>query len=190
MTQKGFAPILIVLLIAVVGIGGYLIYTNYSNDRSNQTKSSPTPVVTTQTPQSTPSTTPADETANWKTYTNTKLKLEFKYPTSWIIKDLQKPSEEIDEKIESKGSEGDIDIVAWNEAYGGGCDTKDHIDFKIFGETQDICHNINNGIEFWNGMTKKLPTGYLMSIDSQANSPYQKNRDVVLKILSTFKSTQ
>lgn len=32
--QKGFAPILIVLLIAL-GIGGYLIYTNYSN---NQTK--------------------------------------------------------------------------------------------------------------------------------------------------------
>lgn len=31
----------------------------------------------------TPQTTPSDETANWKTYTNKQLKYEFKYPTDW-----------------------------------------------------------------------------------------------------------
>ncbi len=44
--QKGFAPILIVLLIAVLAIGGYFVYTNYSN---NEIKTSQN-VQTTQTP--------------------------------------------------------------------------------------------------------------------------------------------
>lgn len=45
--QKGLSPILIVLLLAILGIGGYLFYTNYSNNRrglfsdENRTKSAP-----------------------------------------------------------------------------------------------------------------------------------------------------
>lgn len=43
--QKGFAPILIVILVAVLGIGGYFVYTN----AKNQTKPAQQ-VQTTQTP--------------------------------------------------------------------------------------------------------------------------------------------
>lgn len=69
--QKGVAPILIVLLIAVLGIGGYFVYQNYS------TKTTPTP-----TPYSTPqpSSSSTDETANWKTYENSKYGFSIKYP--------------------------------------------------------------------------------------------------------------
>lgn len=62
--QKGFTPILIVLLIAAA-IGGYLIYSGKFN--LNQT---------TQVTQ--PS--PADETVNWKTYTSPQAGYSFKYP--------------------------------------------------------------------------------------------------------------
>lgn len=73
MKQKGLAPILVALLIAVA-IGGYLVYTNYSN---NRVKPTPSPKPTTQ-PSSAP-----DLTANWKTYTNAKFGYYLKYPTDW-----------------------------------------------------------------------------------------------------------
>lgn len=68
MEQKGLAPILVVLIIAL-GIGGYLIYSGKIN--LNQKYS---PQQTTQTP------TASDQTANWKTYTNSSLGFSFSYP--------------------------------------------------------------------------------------------------------------
>ena len=76
--QKGFAPILIVLLVAVLAVGGYFVYTNYSN---NQT-AAPTG-QTTQTPPPTPDETvytEASESANWKIYQGKSY--TFKYPAN------------------------------------------------------------------------------------------------------------
>ena len=78
MTQKGLAPILIVLLIAL-GIGGYLIYTNYSNNFTKPAK------YVQITPTPTESTSIA-ETANWKTYTNNEYKFSLKYPPEYAVK--------------------------------------------------------------------------------------------------------
>ena len=79
MSQKGLAPILIVLIIAAL-VGGYLIY-------QNQPKPTPPSQPTTQ-PSPTPTTKPvpngAAETANWKTYKNSNLGLEFKYPPNSV----------------------------------------------------------------------------------------------------------
>ncbi len=87
MKQKGFAPILIVVLIAAA-VGGYFWF----NDSNNQTKPAQN-VQTTKTPA--PATKPestssaaspapngAGETANWKTYTNTKFGYQIKYPSN------------------------------------------------------------------------------------------------------------
>lgn len=71
--QKGIAPILIVIIISVA-VGGYLIYSNYSNNRTKTT------TVPQQSIQPSPS---ADETTNWKTYTNKYL--TFEYPASWNL---------------------------------------------------------------------------------------------------------
>ena len=68
MNQKGLAPILIVLILAVALIGGYLIY-------QNQPKSISSPQPTTQ---SSPT---SDETVNWETYTDEFY--QFNYPTHW-----------------------------------------------------------------------------------------------------------
>lgn len=77
-TQKSspiFAIALTVLLIAILGIAGYFLYTKYlvgtgSNEAAN-TAVTPMPVAVTPTP---------DPTANWKTYTNPQYGFSFKYP--------------------------------------------------------------------------------------------------------------
>lgn len=76
--QKGFAPIFIlvgILILAIVGGAYFLVNLKFPNPNLQIN-----PVVTSQTPQATPVPPSVDETANWKTYTNDKLKLSFKYP--------------------------------------------------------------------------------------------------------------
>lgn len=68
--QKGLAPILIVLFIAL-GIGGYLIY-----------QKQPKPVSISQ-PSSNPVT--SDETANWKVYTSSQYGFSIKYPATMTL---------------------------------------------------------------------------------------------------------
>ena len=79
MRQRGFIPILIlvgILVIAVAVSGAY-----YMGTRKPATVPSPTPVVTSSSPSdASPAPNGAGETANWKTYTNTKLGYEIKYP--------------------------------------------------------------------------------------------------------------
>jgi len=71
MTQKGLAPILIVLILAAL-VGGFLVYQNQSKPASV-----PTTLVTQ------PSPTP-DETANWKTY-KSACGFSLQYPTDYQI---------------------------------------------------------------------------------------------------------
>lgn len=80
--SKGFAPILIILLIAL-GIGGYFIYTNYSNNRyKTNIQTQETTSQSTVTPSSSPD---SQEIANWKTYSSSGISsgLAFQYPNNW-----------------------------------------------------------------------------------------------------------
>lgn len=75
MSQKGQIQVLIVVLVVgLLALGGYLVYTNYSNNRIKL------PAATQFTPQPSPS--PTDLTANWKKYTNNELHFSFKYPAN------------------------------------------------------------------------------------------------------------
>lgn len=78
MNKKGFVPILILLGIAIfVLIGGVVVYQNFLSPQTNPTPAptiSPSPIPS---PTTTISPTP-DQTAGWKTYTNSIL--DFKYP--------------------------------------------------------------------------------------------------------------
>ena len=94
--QKGIAAILIVILIALA-VGGYFVYTNYSNNRTRV-----------NFPQ--PSSSPADETAkpdsigaNWKTYTNSKYRYVIRYPNDWDVVDVH-----TDEKV-TFGGKGSVE---------------------------------------------------------------------------------
>jgi len=81
-TERGLAPVFIVLILAAL-VGGYLIYQNqpktYSTTSTNHS-TIPTSVASTAA-------TGSAETANWKTYINTKYGYSIKYPTGWIVDD-------------------------------------------------------------------------------------------------------
>lgn len=64
--SKGFAPILIVLLIAIIGIGGYFIYQKYNSTYSGPC--CPNQQIMPVEPSNNP-TTASPDTASWKIYT-------------------------------------------------------------------------------------------------------------------------
>lgn len=84
MKQAGFAPVLIILVLAVItSLGGFLAYQNY------RARLSPTltPKQTTQpspSPKQIEEATDSAETANWKTYTNEEYGFEIRYPIDLI----------------------------------------------------------------------------------------------------------
>ena len=88
MNQK--VIILGIVILAVVGIGGYAIFnkTNPANNIPSASQNMPTP-TTQQVPvgqQPTPiAQTHNSETAGWKIYKNTKYGFEVRYPQDWEI---------------------------------------------------------------------------------------------------------
>lgn len=94
MKQKGLAPIVIVILIAVLAVGGYLIYSQLPKPTTPPRLTiQPTPAPS-STPTSTPESTNSAETANpdsiganWKAYTNTDGKYSIKYPPSYSLEE-------------------------------------------------------------------------------------------------------
>ena len=92
---------LLVGILILAAVGGTLIYTNYSNNRTKPLSQNPVG-ISQSTPQPTPSPSPSDispapagagETANpdsiganWKTYINIKYGFSFKYPANFDYK--------------------------------------------------------------------------------------------------------
>jgi hypothetical protein len=97
----------IVITALIAGMGGYLlgIKTNQTAPRNSQRvsfdpspaptkKPSPTPFVP-KTLNSLPTIEPADPelVANWKTYTNARWGISFKYPETWFPKEVPQSSQ-------------------------------------------------------------------------------------------------
>lgn len=79
MNQKGFANIILVVVIVILlGVVGYFAFVKKSEPIAQQPAPTPTQSKTPISP------TPAqkDEIANWKTYNNTQYSFSFKYPTN------------------------------------------------------------------------------------------------------------
>ena len=88
--NKGFGLILdiiIVAIIALAAVAGYFAFVKKSAMVAPQP-----PIIQTVKPTATQTSnnqlnpTPQDETANWKTYRNERLGIQFEYPKSWSLK--------------------------------------------------------------------------------------------------------
>lgn len=78
---KGFANIwLVVLVVAVVVVGGYSVFkkSGVPTPKTEQSQSQQPTTTTNNQPVAA-----NDETAGWQTYRNEKYRFEFKYPTGW-----------------------------------------------------------------------------------------------------------
>jgi Tfp pilus assembly protein PilV len=87
--QKGFTiveALLIILILAVIGFGGYYVY--HTNNKTKSASASTT-AAKTSTANSTKSTvaTAANPYSGWKTYTTKYEKITFQYPSNWTLKD-------------------------------------------------------------------------------------------------------
>lgn len=87
-SQKGFAPIIILLTLVIIGgaIGG-VVY--FGNKARQPTLTLPKPTSSQQgnflpTNQPQVSVAPADQTVNWKTYVQNTYHISFSYPSSWL----------------------------------------------------------------------------------------------------------
>lgn len=112
--QKGQIGILVLagVVLVIVLIGGA-----YYLGRSTTLKPTPSPAVTSQTPQSSPSPSDASpaptgtgETANWKTYVITN-KVSFKYPPDLVLRSSINDVVKIGYSEESFGPRGDAIII-------------------------------------------------------------------------------
>jgi len=81
--QKTLSIILGVVIVVLIGVIIYMVLANKSNQVAQQP--SPTPTQLAQWSSATPTPTTSDETANWKTYTDSKYGFEFKYPSDWSL---------------------------------------------------------------------------------------------------------
>lgn len=69
MKQKGFAPILTILIIAVLGVAGYFVYRNYQKQQTVTPRPISNPI----------------QTNNWKTYANSKYGFSISYPPPFFL---------------------------------------------------------------------------------------------------------
>ncbi len=87
--MKGFFQIWLIVGALVILIAGGAYYFGYDHGWEKSTNSqisqTPQPISPTPSPDASPAPTGAGETANWKTYTNTKAGYSIKYPDDYTL---------------------------------------------------------------------------------------------------------
>ena len=98
-SKKGFVIPLIIAIVAVLAVGGGYWYYSLSTSFNHSLK--PNNLATS-----------TDQTAGWKTYTNTQYGFEFKYPKDWIIEadDINNTGVGVWSSKERKQIQEDIEI--------------------------------------------------------------------------------
>jgi len=131
MKQKGFAPIIILVLITLA-VTGYFGYKNYWP--KPQTLTTPTPIADQA---------PNGNLANWKTYTNQEFGFSIKYPSDYSLHD-DGPNEVEQQKEKGQQISGTqpaiLDTITFSNL------AKNQFSISIFPKTPNA--DINNVYEF------------------------------------------
>lgn len=165
MNKKGFAPVLLVALIGVILVVIFVFF------RQNKATS---------------------QSTNWITYEDPATKFSLQYPSDWVKIGATSPEDNPNRKFDYQyvylifaGKEGII-TVHRASAFGGGCADYQPIQLKTISVT--TCHVKENNKEDWGQIYACTPAlkseGF--SIYATAYQPIEKNRSVILKILSSI----
>ncbi len=189
-----FTIALIMLLIGILSLAGYFIWTKYLGGGKPETTPTPIAVIT-------PTTTP-DPTMDWKIYTNMVENFSFRYPPTWIIDVSHENGDENQEniKLSLTKESSKIDIIADMVGIGGiGKDlegTNITIDenelykyrsenlyegSKVVGVTTSLTGSL--GVFDISGKTYSITLKYPDTYDSTQSSQLEDEFDL---ILSTF----
>jgi len=171
-TSRGFAPLLIVLVLALIGFVAYNVF---------RPRSVPTP---------SPSPTPTqDPTASWKTYTsdycgtsNPKTKFSISIPSNW---NSTVQEDKIWAKHSLSGEKGEKFTVICGIGFGGGCDPKDKKEIKIGNKTQLGCYGEQEGRVYLSQVGAQAGE---VGVTIEADFPNdEESKEILNKILSTFR---
>lgn len=179
MRQKGFVPILIVIVIALVAIAAAYYFGTQ--------KVSILPTATITPIQATPTTKPtADPTASWKTYSNGEF--SFKYPDTWSIDGIKMFKSDRSIEMWAFGTDGSM----YNE-----CKNLDNtqiignLRIKSFSgvTTSEMCDPVNLTLrEKW--IVKVDGEGFQPGLQYSYRTSSTDAEEIFNQILSTFKFTQ
>ncbi len=125
-------------------------------------------------------------TGDWLTF-ESKAPFVFQYPTSWGLEAAASDGEK--EGIHLQGPEGDI-YLNWGKGFGGACDEKMLTTVKLKNETLSACQEVKNeGKEAWWLISKQLSPEVSFDARADVKTPIEKNRAMILTILSTVSFT-
>jgi len=185
--KKIFLFILLGMVVITVSVFiGIQIGRNQITDQSTtsltETAANPTALPSASNPT-------ADPTANWKTYTETReVKFSIKYPSTWIIdtKDgmYGEKGARFDSGKEAIGSVG----IGWNSQpvepnCNTGTEKKELVQIK--NRKIEMCHSTGSTQEPEGFSYNSSTNGVNYSVVT-SNYPGEKNRQIILDILSTL----
>ena len=203
--QKGFAPLIIVIILAIVGIVAAYYFGSMKGNVLLAPTQTPTSVTTNAPSQITPTTKPtSDSTANWKTYTNSVHGITFKYPQTWQV-DNKGDQDSLNAQVTLTKGQAKIKMYFNMDGIGGQGQTYQGQPFRLNGNslfrfvktnsydnTQmvGISTSLTNtlGVFEVNGKTYSITLAYPVS-DSQTETGNSLEKEFD-QILSTFKFTK
>lgn len=210
--QKGFAPVLILVGILVLGmVAGGAYYFGKSQVSKPQPQN---PVIASQIPQpvSSPSASP-DETASWKTYTNNNFTFSIKYPVGILpyTENRIDTKDNLFLRLSDLNSERQASVNFYIQVYKNN-DSLEKYDEKQFESSSDknsLLVGGDKGFLYYhdpiapNGLPevpvvfsydffiKHAGAFYQISLNTERGEDFLKmKRDLFNQILSTFRFTQ
>jgi hypothetical protein len=185
--QKGFIPILIVIIIALVAVAGAYYFGTLKRDALPIPTQTPSPIATNTPIQVLPTTKPTtDPTASWKTYSNGEF--SFKYPNTWNIEGIKIYKADRSIEMWAFGSDGSL----YNE-----CKKLDNtqiignLRIKSFSgvTSSEMCGPINLTLrEKW--IVKVEGEGFQPGLQYSYRTTSSDAEEIFEQILSTFKFIQ
>jgi len=190
MPRKGFTPILILLVIALLGAGVFLVLQNYEI----RPKSFSKPVAASPTPTPTP-----DPTASWKMYSDPNNGFSFKYPEDYFHYLLQSDTGVYLAPSQGDGGSGPKFLgkdevwldVGLDLSIGSPTAQKTPVSigglsgFKYISESPAVAGNVT--VYYLKGEVTKDNINYGIAMSAWDQSTLKKNEGLFDQILSTFK---
>ena len=161
-----------VLFVAFLIIGGILLFPKINNPKGEGGEillgEKPAAIV------------PSND---WLTFA-TDAPFIFSYPTTWGIEAT--PVEEGKQGVHVVGPEGEL-FMYWGSGFGGACEPSAMKEIKLKDETLNVCNEVGqDGTESWRLISKQVSPEVSFDARASAVAPADKNREMILAILSTL----
>lgn len=167
--KKGFASPLLLFIVVLLAVGGWLIYSGKIQTPRFNTKSEKSQVSNTR--------------ESWQVFSGADGKFSINYPPTWEVTKMPESEDFIGMKLE--GKEGYVDLM-WGGGLGGACPSG-YEKLQVKNREIPVCHEfMEDETEHWRDISRDLDKETGFSGRGVAYTPVSKNRETILKILSTL----